>query len=624
MTKILYIVPDDSMVTYTRKILKEKFSDIIVEKGIWDEGANITKKMFAKGIEVVIARGGITVQSIRQVDNITVVETPITGFDIIRSVQEAKKFGNKLALIAFSSSMLEGVDYLAHILGVEIKQYFTEHPTKVEAAVLKAFAEGAEVVMGGITTTYVAKKHNLPYAFIDSSKESILQAAREAKYVEHALQIEKAKKGMFSTVLDYSYEGIITIDQDCIITGFNPAAQQLTKIESVGAIGQKIKKVLPTLNLDQVVETGLSDLHYLVQIKGMSIMCNKVPIIVNEKPVGAVATMQDVTNIQQMEARIRRDIHDRGHRANFTFDDILGDSPQICQAIEISKEFAKTHSNVLILGETGTGKEVFAQSIHNYSKRANGPFVAINCAALPSQILESELFGYTSGAFTGANKEGRLGLFEAAHGGTVFLDEVAEMDFTTQGKLLRVLQEKVVVRLGSDRVIPVDVRIIAATNKKLKSLVLENAFRDDLYYRLNVLRLTLPPLRERRLDVGIYAQSFLSKYASTLGRKIALSKSAIKWLEGYPWPGNIRELQNAMERTAAICKTDIVDVTVLSQICEDEYKLPTMISDSLSIDAQNILNAMSEAKGKYTAAAKILGISRSTLWRKIRRYGLNI
>lgn len=623
MTKILYLVPDDSMLTYTQEILKEKFPDIIVEKGIWDEDATITNKMLEKGIEVVIARGG-TIQSIRQVANITVVETPITGFDIIRSVQEALKYGKKIALIAFSSSMLEGVDYLAHILGVEIKQYFTEYPSEVEAAVVKAFAEGAEVVMGGITTTHVAKKLNLPYAFIDSSKESIFQAAREAKYVEHALQIEKAKKGMFSTVLDYSYEGIITIDQNCLITGFNPAAQQLTKILSIEAIGKKIKKVLPTLKLDQVVETGLSDLHYLVQIKGMQIMCNKVPIIVNEKPVGAVATMQDVTNIQQMEAQIRRDIHDRGHRANFTFDDILVNSPQMCQAIEISKEFAKTHSNVLILGETGTGKEVFAQSIHNYSKRAKGPFVAINCAALPSQILESELFGYTSGAFTGANKEGRLGLFEVAHGGTVFLDEVAEMDFTTQGKLLRVLQEKVVVRLGSDRVIPVDVRIIAATNKKLKSLVLDNQFRDDLYYRLNVLRLTLPPLRERKLDIAIYAQNFLSKYASALGRKITLSKSAIKWLEGYPWPGNIRELQNAMERTAAICKTDVVDVTVLSQICEDEYKLPTMISDSLSQDAQNILNAISEANGKYTNAAKILGISRSTLWRKIRRLGLNI
>jgi len=623
LTKILYLVPDQSMLAYTREILKDQFPDIIVEKGIWDEGDTLTKKMLEKGIEVVIARSG-TIQSFRHVENITVVETPITAFDIIRSVHEAIKYGRKIALIAFSSSMLEGVDYLAHILGVEIKQYYTEYPAEVEAAVIKAFAEGAEVVMGGITTTQVAKKHNLPYAFIDSSKESIFQAAREAKYVEHALQIEKAKKGMFSTVLDYSYEGIITIDQDRIITGFNPAAQQLTKIVSVEAIGQKINKVLPTLNLDKVVATGLSDLHDLVQIKGMQIMCNKVPIIVNEKPVGAVATMQDVTNIQQMEARIRRDIHNRGHRANFTFSNILGNSSQICQAIEISKEFAKTDSNVLILGETGTGKEVFAQSIHNFSKRTNGPFVAINCAALPSQILESELFGYTGGAFTGANKEGRLGLFEVAHGGTVFLDEVAEMDFTTQGKLLRVLQEKVVVRLGSDRVIPIDVRIIAATNKKLKSLVLNNEFRDDLYYRLNVLRLTLPPLRERRLDVAIYAQSFLSKYASALGRKMTLSKSAIKWLERYPWPGNIRELQNAMERTAAICKNDVVDVTILSQICEDEYKLPTITSDSLSLDAQNILKAMSDAKGKYTEAAKILGISRSTLWRKIRRYGLNI
>jgi len=621
MAKILYLVPDQSLLVYKQEILKENFPDIIVEKGIWDEGGTITTKMLERGIEVVIARGG-TVKSFSQVTDITVVETPITGFDIIRSIQEARNYGKKIALIAFSSSMLEGIDYLANVLGVGIKPYLTESPTEVEATVLKAFAEGAEVVMGGITTTQVAKKHNLPYVFIDSSKESIFQAAREAKYVEHALQIEKAKKGMFSIVLDYSYEGIITIDQDCKITGFNPAAEQLTKIVGVDAIGQKIKKVLPTLKLDQVVETGLSDLHYLVQIKGTQIMCNKIPIIVNEKSVGAVATMLDIRKIQQMEARIRRNTYDRGHRAIFTFDSILGKSPQFCQAIEISKQFAKTNSNVLILGETGTGKEVFAQSIHNYSNRANGPFVAINCAALPSQILESELFGYAGGAFTGANKEGKIGLFEVAHGGTIFLDEVAEMEFTTQGKLLRVLQEKVVVRLGSDRVIPVDVRIIAATNKNLKSLVHENQFRDDLYYRLNVLRLNLPPLRERKPDIPYYAQNFLSKYSSALGRKMTLSKSALKWLENYPWLGNIRELQNLMERTAAISKTDVVDVTFLSRICEDEYNLPTMTSGSLSVEAQNILNALSEAKGKYSEAAKILGISRSTLWRKIRRHGL--
>lgn len=623
MAKILYLVPDLSMLDYTKKILKEQFPDIIVEKGIWDEGAKITKKMITKGIEVVIARGG-TVEAIRKVSNITVVETPISCFDIIRSVQEATKFGKTIGLIAFSQTFADGIDNLANILGVKIKQYFTKSPSEVERAVMQAFAEGVDVVMGGVSTFHIAQKYNLPFTFINSSKESILQAAREAKYVEHALQIEKAKKGMLSTVLDYSYEGIITIDRECVITGFNPTAQQLTKISIDDAMGQKIKNVLPTLNLDQVVSTGVSDLHNLVKIKGMQIMCNKIPIIVNGKPVGAVATMQDITNIQQMEARIRRDIYDRGHRANFTFNDIWGNSPQITQAIEISKEFAKTDSNVLILGETGTGKEVFAQSIHNCSKRSSGPFVAINCAALPSQILESELFGYSSGAFTGANKEGKPGLFEVAHGGTVFLDEVAEMDFVTQGKLLRVLQEKVVVRLGSDRVIPVDVRIVAATNKRLKSLVLENKFRDDLYYRLNVLRLVLPPLKERKMDIPIFAQNFLTRYASALGRNISLSKSAIKWLQNHPWPGNVRELQNVMERTAAICKSDVVDVSMLSRICGDEYNLTAISTTSLNAEAQNIIRILAETNGKYSEAAKRLGISRSTLWRKIRKYGLNI
>ena len=245
--------------------------------------------------------------------------------------------------------------------------------------------------------------------------------------------------------------------------------------------------------------------------------------------------------------------------------------------------------------------------------------MAVNCAALPAQLLESELFGYVAGAFTGASKVGKPGLFEVAHGGTIFLDEIAEMDYINQGRLLRVLQEKSVIRLGSDKVIPVDVRIIAATNKELKMMVAEKKFRDDLYFRLNVLRLPLPPLRDRSIDIGDYAKYFTEKHAFATKRELVITASAIKFLGKYPWPGNVRELQNTIERAVAVSKSDIIDENVLAAICGDEYTLLEQADPVQNEETIAIQSALQDAKGCYSEAAKLLGIDRTTLWRKMKR-----
>jgi transcriptional regulator with PAS, ATPase and Fis domain len=322
-----------------------------------------------------------------------------------------------------------------------------------------------------------------------------------------------------------------------------------------------------------------------------------------------------------MEARIRRRIHASGHVANYKFEDIIGNSPILKQTIKIAKDFSLAKSSILILGESGVGKEVFAQSIHNYSERCKGPFVAINCAALPSQILESELFGYVTGAFTGANPKGKPGLFEIAHDGTIFLDEISEMEYSLQGKLLRVLQEKKVMRLGSDSVIPVNVRIIAASNKNLKSLVNENKFRIDLYYRLNVLQLKIPSLRDRKEDIKPLAEFFLREHASIAKPHLKLSPSAIQALTLYSWPGNTRELQNIIERVIAVHNHEIIDANTINLMLYD-----TQESDNLAClipnELEEIIKALASTNGKYAEAAKKLGISRSTLWRKLKRLGL--
>ncbi|MDR3562535.1 MAG: sigma 54-interacting transcriptional regulator [Negativicutes bacterium] len=618
--KIAFLAPDDTMFQTATATLDPLHSDILIAKGLLSKGVEIARHLVADGVEIIITRGG-TASAIKSAGlEVSVVELAITGFDMIRTVERAKTHGSRVAVVAFQSMVL-GIDCLGPILGIDLRKYILDSEFAAEATVLRAFAEGADVVVGGVITVKTAQLHGFPAVLIDSGAEGIFQAAQEAKRLSEARQLEKVKASLFKAVLDFAHEGVISIDQDQTITVFNPLARRITGIDGAKAIGHKIGEIWPELKLEKVLVSAKDDLGHILRVGGKRIACNKVPIVVNKQVVGAVANFQDVGKIQQMEERIRREIYASGHVATFTFDDVLGSTSLIQDTVRIAKEFAATQSAVLILGETGTGKEVFAQSIHNYSKRANGPFVAINCAALPGQILESELFGYVGGAFTGANKEGKPGLFEVAHRGTIFLDEIAEMDYTLQGKLLRVLQEKKVVRLGSDKVIPVDVRIIAATNRHLKQLVAGSRFRADLYYRLNVLRLRIPPLRERTGDIAIYARYFLDHFASAANRRLLLTDAAIQLLCRYSWPGNVRELQNTLERAAVICPTEKVEAPVISQMLADEQDndLQEMI---VSNETEEIKKALAMSRGKYSEAAKILGISRSTLWRKLRSMGL--
>ncbi|EAX47423.1 sigma54 specific transcriptional regulator, Fis family [Thermosinus carboxydivorans Nor1] len=620
MANIVFLAPDEDMYHMALETLRHAHPDIRIERGLLSAGVRIARKLVEDGVEVIISRGG-TASAIKDAGlPVTIVEVPITGFDVIRTVEQAKQYGTRIGVVAFPS-MVMGIDCLGPILGVDIRQYIITDEFQAESRVLQAFREGADVVVGGVITGKSAQKHHQPYVLIKSGSEGIAQAAAEAKRIAAARELEKAKASLFRTVLDFAYDGIISVNQDQRITIFNPIAERLTKIDGAAAIGKKITDIWPELGLEKVLTTGRDELGQLLKVSGTRVLCNKVPIVVNGKPVGAVATFQDAGNIQQMEARIRREIYARGHVATFTFEDIVGDSPQIRHTVHIAQEFAQTHSSVLILGETGTGKEVFAQSIHNASARANGPFVAINCAALPSQILESELFGYVGGAFTGASQKGKPGLFELAHGGTIFLDEIAEMDYVTQGKLLRVLQEKKVMRLGSDRVIPVDVRVIAATNQNLSRLVRENKFRADLYYRLNVLRLKLPPLRERGADIIRYAEFFLEKHSAAQNRRLAFTPAALERLARHPWPGNVRELQNTIERIVAVCRQPQVDAGLVAQMLEDDADSGIEVAAADS-EKEQIRQALAIAKGKQGEAARLLGVSRSTLWRKMKKLGL--
>ena len=617
MSKIACVLPDPSLEEQTLLAFQDKYNDIRIEIGLMEKGAEQAKVLAEEGFEVIISRG-MTAFMIKEANpELSVVEIPFTALDIFQTIKRAQLYGNSIGVIAFSP-MISGLDDFETMLSTSILFYPVEGENEVESKVLEAMNDNVDIIVGGAITGDAAIKYEVPFAVIQNSIKSLQQAAQEAKNISWAKQQEKAKGDLFRVVLDYAYDGIISVNAYGLITIFNPVAERVTQISSSAAVGRHIQEIWPDLKLEKVLRSGNEDLAQLLNINNEQVVCNKIPIHVDGEIVGAVINFQDVTKLQQMEAKVRRRLFASGHVASIRFKDIVGTSDLLNESVALARDFAKTDSSILIQGETGTGKEVFAQSIHNGSRRKKGPFVALNCAALPEQILESELFGYVGGAFSDANPKGKAGLFEVAHGGTLFLDEIAEMTFVTQGKLLRVLQEKKVMRLGSDRVTPVDVRIIAATNKPLRELLNENEFRADLYYRLNVLQLMLYPLRDRIEDVKTLANYFLNKHAARMNRKLEFSQNALEELTVYGWPGNVRELQNIIERILATMKGKRIDTEEVRKHLE--VKNNNDIHIQLHNDEiEKIRQALILSRGKHTVAAKILGISRSTLWRKLKR-----
>ncbi len=621
MTKITFLAPAERLLDEARCALEGNDEDIDFAVGLLSEGVRVVSSLVSRGTEIVISRGG-TASAIRDSgQDVIVVDIPVTGFDIIRAIEKAKCHGTHIAAVAFPAT-IRGIESLVSALGIDLRLYPLESEHEVDGQVKQALSDGADVVVGGYVTLLATQKFGYPAELIESGREGIIQAVAEARRIAHARNIEKAKAEVFRAVLDYSYDRILSVDQTTRISVFNPVAERITGLCTSEVMGRRIADVWPALRIQNVIETGQEDLGQILSINDTDVLCNKVPILVNEQCVGVIVTFQDVAQIQKVEAQVRQRIYTTGHVAHFSFANIVTRNEDVRRTIEIAKDYSLADSSILIIGETGCGKELFAQSCHNYSRCKEGPFVAINCAALPGQILESELFGYVSGAFTGASQKGKPGVFEMAHGGTLFLDEIGEIEYTTQGKLLRVLQEKKVMRLGSDKLIPIDVRVIAATNKNLKKLVDQHAFRADLYYRLNVLQLRLQPLRNRKEDIGTLAETFLQEHATE--RRKRLSANAVKALENHDWPGNIRELRNIVQRLMVSCKQQTIDADAvklaLADLEEPVEHLPVQ-SDGYDEIAE-IKSALSKARGKHTLAAEILGIGRTTLWRKMRQHGL--
>ncbi|MFD3157780.1 sigma 54-interacting transcriptional regulator [Haloimpatiens sp. FM7330] len=377
------------------------------------------------------------------------------------------------------------------------------------------------------------------------------------KYSEKIISLDNGIKNKYKeiivkneeldTIINLSRDGIVFTSNKGIITVCNKSFKKMLNIEE-NIEGKNIKEFLK-FEFEKILKEELIE-NEVIKYKGKYFNVNKTSISHFGRKTGTYYNIQEVTYIKQLEQNLSKKIREKGQVARYTFQDLKTNSHVMKECVNLAKKISKSDLTVLIIGESGTGKELMAQSIHNKSNRCKQPFVAVNCAAMPENLLESELFGYEPGAFTGALKEGKKGLFEQANNGTIFLDEIGDMPVLLQTKLLRVLQERQVMRVGSQKVIDVNVRVIAATNRNLLNMIKEGKFREDLYYRLNILPINIPPLRERKSDVISMLELFLDK-------KLILDEEVKKALMSYDWPGNIRELQNAASYISLMCN-DVV------------------------------------------------------------------
>jgi len=605
-------------------------------------------KKLEEKCDIIISRED-TVDFLEPHLSIQVIGRSIAFSDVLDALKTASRKGRQIALICYHNQDYDLSDWPG-ILGIDVVKFFYSSRKDVSRAVLEAMNHNVDVIVGGTLVAHHAAKLGVSHELLAIKEDTIIQTVRKALDVLRATKKERELTVKFQSLLDFVHEGIIFLDNKHFITYANNKAcevfeatkQKLLNINLFQILGEMI----PPANINslkQAIANQNNDpqLGLVFQFKEKSFIASIAHFSFENYTSGTMVTFTEASHLQKMEWNLRKQLSKKGLTPRFSFDDIQGKSLSLLHSKEEARTFARTHSTVLIFGETGTGKELFAQSIHRASPRADGPFVAINCSALPKDLMESELFGYDEGAFTGAKKTGKSGLFELAHGGTLFLDEIGTMPLDVQIKLLRVIQEKEITRLGGTKVIPIDVRIITATNDDLKEAVEKGAFRADLYYRLNVLFLRIPPLRERPEDISVLFTFFVKKFSVQLNANIDIpDPRIIKMLTDYHWPGNVRELEYFAERFVALATIEHNTTKLLEDLLNNikigitsvssmpKYKISSKAADISLAEARNrterelLISTGEEVQWNRKKMAQLLGISQATLWRKIKKAGL--
>lgn len=623
--QVLIVAPFHRLAEETQRVIAERFRE---ERGIFkivEADLHDAEKLVAKGLtphtEVVVSRGG-TADLLEKMLDIPVVRIQVSLTDILRAVRDSggPETARKIGVSGFSN-VIYGCEEIAGFLPTEVVEIPIRRPEEVEDKIRASLRAGVDMIVGDAVSVRIARACGVRAQPIDSGRQAICQALSEAALIAQVRRQDELKSKMLQAVINKSHDGIAAVDARGEITLFNPEAERIFRRARHEAAGHRLADYCGELRGGPAENE-----EAIVHIFGSRYLVKRAPVQVRDVPKGSIYTFQSISEMQRTERSVRKKLADRGLVAKWRIEDIEGESAACQKMKHKAAKYALTDSTILITGASGTGKEMLVQGIHNMSRRAKRPFLAVNCAALPESLLESELFGYAEGAFTGARKGGRQGMFELAHGGTIFLDEIAEMPAVLQSRLLRVLQEREVMPLGGESIIPVDVRVIAATNQSLLRMVQEGVFRNDLYYRLNILRIHMPSLAERRQDIPLLTKSLMRRFRQINPAIRSISDEACRMLMEKAWPGNIRQLQNMIERLMLLAdgheigredvlradEDDMEDAPAGARAAAEEPLLRELTEEAVQ-------RVLAEEQYNVSRAARRLGIHRTTLWRRLKK-----
>lgn len=601
-----------------------------------EEAVPVARELLEAHVEVVLG-GGATGKLLRNSLDQPVVTIARTPLDVLRTLIQAKGFSHDIALTSFDLPM-EGVNLFENLLNIRVRQLVFRTTEELVEGIEQLAADGVGCVVGSGICREICQTLSLKAFIIYPSKNVVIRALEEARAIAAAQRRERKDAQQLSAILHTITEGVIGINASGAVTICNATAAEMLNVEANKIIGAPFPEIARGMGMIKVLDTATPEIDQIRRIAGQDMVINTFPVTIEGNIQAVVSSFKLASRIQSIDRKLKEQLYAKGFVARYTFEDLKGSSSGLQRLKLRAAQYANTNASVLIYGETGTGKEILSQAIHNHSQRRRKPFIAVNCSALPESLLESELFGYEEGAFTGAKRGGKPGLFELANEGTIFLDEISDIPTSVQVRLLRVIEAREVMRVGGDRIIPVNVRVISATLRDLATAVREGKFRLDLFFRLAVLQLNLPPIRDRGHDVPLLLSVLLQRHGLQKAEaKYLLTKEVLYELSLYHWPGNVRELDSLVRRFIALCdniheadESLLIDLlretrsTGLNVPClkpqfdAGDFSIGPLKTVVAEFEREVITRALANNDNDRHKAAHQLGISVNTLWRKTK------
>lgn len=611
-------------------------ADIETVDGTFRGALELARDQLRRGAVDAFVSAGSNATILRNELQAPVACVQVTGFDLMQVLIRARDIARRVGVVTYGQVIPE-LDAVRSLLNIDITQLAYHTPEEARHCFARLREEGLRVIVGSSLVVEYAREFQLT-GLLAYSLTSIRRALDDAIELARVSRLESGRYEQLNGVLHNLQEAVLAVDKQHCITALNPPMERLLGRPRAALLGQPLDQIEPELSLLRMLEGGPEERALVQRLAQRDWVVHRTAIREYGQVVGAAIMLYDAHNIQTADSHLRMQQRRQQTGARYRISHLVGDSPSFRAALTSARRYARSDMTVLIQGETGTGKELFAQAIHNESARASRPFIAVNCASLPENLLESELFGHEEGAFTGSRRGGRRGLIEAAHSGTLFLDEVGDMPVSLQTRLLRVLQEHEITRLGSSLPVHVDIRVILATHQPLEDMVRAGRFRRDLYYRINTLRLRLPPLRERQEDLAPLAHLMIQRCADQLGVSIdiiSIVTRCLPHMSRHSWPGNLRELESICSRIALLHAGRPPDHPLSQEELQQElpelFERPgpspgtaiTRIEGESSLAsptplADRVRQAMTQSGYNRQQAARMLGVSRSTLWRWLR------